>query len=53
MSEIYNLRCKIWGALPEKKSGGQKRAKFGVISDNLRLRILYLRNGWRCLNSEN
>ena len=32
------LGPKIWGPLPRKKVGGQKRAKFGSISDHFKIR---------------
>ena len=37
LSEFYNPSPKIRGALPPKKSGGQKHAKFRSILDHFRL----------------
>ena len=36
LSEFYNPSPKIRGALPPKKIGGQKHAKFRSILNNLR-----------------
>ena len=37
LAEFYNLTPKVWGALPQKKFGGQKHAKFRSILDHFRL----------------
>ena len=51
VGEFYNASPKIRGPSP-KEIGGQKHAKFGVISDNFRLRSQILRNGTRYPKSE-
>ena len=38
LGALYNASPKIWGDPPPKEIRGQKHAKFGAISDNIRLR---------------
>jgi len=52
LGPLYNASPKIRGALPHKEIGGQKHAKFRMISHNFRFDREYLWNGSRYPKSE-